>query len=134
MSPTYDTKRFEVHHFGHALTFPWLANAEASICWDRVAGTMVAQVEAFMLSGDRRETVVKSSKLVPATWWDHFKHDCMPAWFTRRWPPKTTSIATSTTVSVQRFCPHIKLPSGARDHITFLVEQDDPAEFKGVQP
>lgn len=38
----------------------------------------------------------------PATWWEHFKHDVMPEWFTKYFPVQYTLRTEAKTIRVRK--------------------------------
>jgi hypothetical protein len=44
---------------------------------------LVFQLRALVL-GERQKTI--TIKGTPRSWWQHFKRDCMPQWFVKRFP------------------------------------------------
>jgi hypothetical protein len=90
---------------------------------------MLFTVSGFLLGlKDQKKTV---STPVPATWWDHLKHDFLKSgvqwkvWLAQCFPaPQYWLIVTEYTET--RICPHNNtyFPEG-KSHIDFLVGRDD---------
>ena len=58
--------------------------------------------------GDRQDFYIE----FPASWWQHFKRDKMLAWFTRRYPVRTTKLTASVDFTRYDTYPmaHVPLP------------------------
>lgn len=50
-----------------------------------------------------KETTVSFS--APSTWWQHWKQDHAPAWFTRRWPVRLTTVRETVKYEVCAMYP-----------------------------
>ena len=47
---------------------------------------------------------------MPASWWDHFKRDCMPEWFIERYPVKM--IRSTVRLQGHAIFPEFRPPNG----------------------
>ncbi len=57
------------------------------------------------IMGQHNEQTYTVSVAVPATWWDHFKRDYMPSWFTKRYEVKTKIVTTDVTFDHMTLLP-----------------------------
>jgi len=46
------------------------------------------------------ELDLKTSSVVPSSWWQYFKRDCFPKWYLKRWPAK---MVVKSDVARQKF-------------------------------
>lgn len=68
----------------------------------------VGMLSTWLLDGHRTDVREESEEfLVPVTWWDHWKQDCAPGWFLKRWPAKTRSVYPVVAVHHHYVCPHV---------------------------
>lgn len=73
----------------------------------------------------------------PSSWWQHFKRDCMPEWFKKRWPVKydvelhrrkvSTFVRMSGTVSFRVKAAYPKFPEVYSDPGASKVFQEHPS-------
>jgi hypothetical protein len=53
---------------------------------------LVYRLSAFVLADKFVDDVYTVTVNVPASWWQHFKRDCLPQWWRNRWPVKEEQI------------------------------------------
>ena len=70
-----------------------LQHVRCTTYFDHMLDGIVLQLKKAVHGTEmERETV--STVQVPASWWQHWKRDCAPRWFRRRFPVKTRTIET----------------------------------------
>ena len=55
--------------------------------------------------GVEEKEIITEDKLIPKTWWDHFKETHLPLWLLHRYPAKHKTIEVKVTR--YRVCPYI---------------------------
>jgi hypothetical protein len=96
-------------------------STDVDVTISNFSDSIVASLTAMILG--KKEKVVRSVYM-PDSWWQHFKREVMPEWFTDLWPVKETIIP----VQIQRFCPHEplgRLPKEHKDvHIAWMTNDE----------
>lgn len=64
-------------------------------------GEMIHHVIATVVRAVEKSDDVKLEVEVPLTWWEHFKRDVMPKWFTKRYPIRTQLIKKEYKVDLE---------------------------------
>lgn len=107
--------------------FPFVrANMTIDRSYDLAARRAMVHLRAYLLKGTHQEMGTEYLK-APATWWQHFKESCFPAWLLERFPVEYTKRAF-TYQKETRLCPHGNFAWGDNSHISFL-SFDDAKQF-----
>lgn len=91
--------------------------------------SMVYTLRASVAGNVKQENRIESVHVVktPSSWWQMFKRDVMPTWFTTHYPVVFTveSVPVIVTLNkVQRVCPHLDLGS-RHDCIRWVTFDND---------
>ena len=94
-----------------ASVVPFVHRATVDVHFDMMIAEMaVARLETFVLTehlvGETKD--VEFSYEVPATWWDHYKHEHLHWGWVHRHPPRYTTHTQTRTVRFDRYAtfPH----------------------------
>jgi hypothetical protein len=66
----------------------------------------LAEFSTTVLSGRRIEQHPSVTHQVPASWWQHLKDDCLPAWARRRWPVRYRELKTTLLLEQDILFPY----------------------------
>lgn len=84
----YETKRLEIetYHWRQEIpAYEIINSGYEEREWRSISHeSMVRELKTRVLKDSYEE--------IPASWWQHFKRDCLPAWFVKRWPVKYVTV------------------------------------------
>lgn len=95
--------------------------AELREWYDHALNCMVIEFSADVLAQKIAEDIYKTSfsYKVPNSWWQHFKQDKAPRWFTKRYPVRYDTKHQTRTVRFKRYATYpmsnIALPTHQRE-------------------
>jgi len=104
---------------------------------------MIYKLSVYLAAKQHKKTDTKTIEEVidiikiPSSWWQHFKREYAPEWFTNRWPvkvyehPLRVLRKTTTITEITNICPHT-LVDKERTHFEFLLFSKD-SEYPGVR-
>jgi hypothetical protein len=89
---------------------------------------MVISMSAYVLAERLARETQQVAFDVPASWWQHWKRDCAPAWLRRRWPVRTTRLSRTMKFETFRAYPDAQVPHAEvlRDGYIWELVIEDP--------
>jgi len=99
--------------------------------WIREIGeTLMFQLESYVM-GQHNYQKYRVGVQIPKNWWEHFKRDHLPKWWSNRWPVKNTIVWRVVEFDHKKIYPesNINVPGGL-GNVMFHTTCDEPDVYK----
>lgn len=104
---SFDLHRVSARHEVSPLVLDALRYNSEIQSWGDITDHLVVELSSYVLGLEGKHLPHQTTQIfVPASWWQHFKRDCFPAWARNRWPVKCTALPFVTVLREYRVCPH----------------------------
>ena len=87
------------------------------------------RLTAFVWAENLQKTEETVSIEVPADWWQHWKQDCAPAWFVKRWPVKMRKHERTAKFVVDAVFPNFT-PHSERDAFEYRFVKHSALDWR----